>query len=768
MESSAGITNAFPESSGSDFAENIIRTLPIPMIQVDRSNVIIYMNPAALRMAGKSEDQVLGRKCRDVMGPLCKKADCMSERSIREGATVSEEMAFSLAGKDHIYNVLSVPITSSEGKNQGAVEHFTDMNQEMEIVKDAVAIKDAANRGDLSIRCDLSKYEGVCKQVADSFNATMESVLRPLNIAIEVFRKLAEGASPGAIEEDWEADLKKLKDCINTVRNTISARSKDIEMLIGAADEGKLSLRADISKYSGYNGTQVGGINRMLDKMVYQMDFAINSFDALAKGETPKRIEDTWKGDYEKLRSAINMVAGNVAMRSKDIDMLIKAVHEGDLSVRADASKYVGYNGKQIEGLNAILENMRQPLVESIRLAEAYASGDLTARTELDSKGDFQKLALALDNVGQNLMGLVGEVRRAVDVVSSTSQELASSSEEMNASTEQVSSAIQQISKGAQAQSIKVDDSARSMKLIARSVEDANRQMEKASGLAKGATDKASAGMIIVDGTVAKMEIIQKVVSESAGAIERLGKRSEEIGEIVDVITTISEQTNLLALNAAIEAARAGDQGRGFAVVAEEVKNLAEDSREAAERIAKMIREVQNDTTKAVDAMKRGTSETAEGMIHVAQTGSAFKEILDITNHFVGSMDALTKHMASQSQDAVLAAKAVESIASISDETASASEESAASTEELTASMQDLTARAQTLAEMATNMHVSVSQFIIDDANEKSAPAKQSSASGKPVVGSGRSKEPAGTKVPDKVKMALDRRGVGGVAKGKA
>jgi methyl-accepting chemotaxis protein len=274
----------------------------------------------------------------------------------------------------------------------------------------------------------------------------------------------------------------------------------------------------------------------MLDNMVKQMDYAINSFDALAKGETPNRIEETWKGDYEKMRNSVNTVAVNVAMRSKDIDMLIEAVHEGNLEVRADASKYTGYNGKQIQGLNAILENMRLPLEDSIRLAQAYACGDLTARTELESKGDFKKLAVALNKVGQSLMELVGEVRQAVEIVSSTSQELASSTEEMNASTEQVSAAIQQISKGAQAQAGQVEESTRSVGLIQTAVDESHKHTEKASGLAVRGTETANAGMVTVEGTVQKMDIIQKVVSESALAIERLGKRSEEIGQIVDVI----------------------------------------------------------------------------------------------------------------------------------------------------------------------------------------------------------------------------------------
>jgi hypothetical protein len=100
-------------------------------------------------LVGKDEEQVLGRKCRDVMGPLCNKTDCMAERSLREGATVTEEISFSLAGRDHTYKIVSVPLTSSSGVNEGVLEHFTDMRVEMEIVKETMAMGDAPRRGDL-------------------------------------------------------------------------------------------------------------------------------------------------------------------------------------------------------------------------------------------------------------------------------------------------------------------------------------------------------------------------------------------------------------------------------------------------------------------------------------------------------------------------------------------------------------------------------------------------------------------------------------------
>ena len=346
----------------------------------------------------------------------------------------------------------------------------------------------------------------------------------------------------------------------------------------------------------------------------------------------------------------------------------------------------------------------------------------------------------------------------SIDTVSSTSQESASSAEEMNASTEQVSTAIQQISKGAQSQAAQVEETAKAMSEISNSVETVVNRSSSATDAAKKTKQSADVGRVTVDNTIKKMQEISKFVSESAIVIGNLGRRSEEIGEIVDVITKFSDQTNLLALNAAIEAARAGDQGRGFAVVAEEVKNLAEDSREAAERISKMIKEVQKETSKAVASMERGTQETAEGMQTVEETGKAFQEIAAVASTTAGEVAEISNLMYRQREGTMRAAKTVDGIASIADETAAASEESASSTEELTASMEDMTARALSLSEMAMTLQKVASRFKIEDGptedrknNIHQRVVKKGDIVARPIDR---------TKVPEKVETALQKRGM--------
>jgi len=138
-----------------------------------------------------------------------------------------------------------------------------------------------------------------------------------------------------------------------------------------------------------------------------------------------------------------------------------------------------------------------------------------------------------------------------------------------------------------------------------------------------------------VEQTLVKMKVIAESVRETAGKVEELGKRSDQIGRIVGVINDIADQTNLLALNAAIEAARAGEQGRGFAVVADEVRKLAERTTMSTKEIATMIEAVQGDTRLAVEAMEQGTRQVAKGVATTQKAGEALKEIIHMSQGWV-------------------------------------------------------------------------------------------------------------------------------------
>lgn len=207
------------------------------------------------------------------------------------------------------------------------------------------------------------------------------------------------------------------------------------------------------------------------------------------------------------------------------------------------------------------------------------------------------------------------------------------------------------------------------------------------------------------------MAQLENTVNTSAEVVEKLGERSKEIGQIVDTISGIAGQTNLLALNAAIEAARAGEQGRGFAVVAEEVRKLAEQSQEAAGRIAQLIGDIQGDTDKAVVAMSEGTREVKMGADVVNAAGDMFREIVELVSQVsaqVREISAAIQQMASGSQQIV---GVVQKIDRLSKSSSVESQSVSAATEEQLASMEEIAAASQTLSKLAQDLQVEVTKF---------------------------------------------------------
>lgn len=220
-------------------------------------------------------------------------------------------------------------------------------------------------------------------------------------------------------------------------------------------------------------------------------------------------------------------------------------------------------------------------------------------------------------------------------------------------------------------------------------------------------------GKKAIDGAVAQMGQIADSVNESAEVIERLARRSKEIGQISDTISGIADQTNLLALNAAIEAARAGDAGRGFSVVAEEVRKLAEESGGAAQKIAALIASIQKETDQAVARMKQGTDDVESGSAVMTEAGQAFEKInaavVSLTKHSEDILSAA--HTSVEKADRMVSV--MEGINESSKSVAAETQSVSAATEEQSASMDEVAEASRKLADLAGSLQESTAQFQI-------------------------------------------------------
>ena len=201
--------------------------------------------------------------------------------------------------------------------------------------------------------------------------------------------------------------------------------------------------------------------------------------------------------------------------------------------------------------------------------------------------------------------------------------------------------------------------------------------MTEADAVAKIAAKEGFAGQQAVQEALAAMQRVAEVSEKTAESIVNLGKRSDEIGNIVKVINEIADQTNLLALNAAIEAARAGDAGRGFAVVADEVRKLAERSVGATKEIGQLIKQVQADTSDSVKYGELASREAQASMELSGVAGNALANIvksIEQTSDLMSSVSQKTMEQADASRQVI---KAVEKMSQSTEIVANAAREQA-------------------------------------------------------------------------------------------
>jgi len=299
----------------------------------------------------------------------------------------------------------------------------------------------------------------------------------------------------------------------------------------------------------------------------------------------------------------------------------------------------------------------------------ADGEGDLTVTVDDSSKDETGDVARAFNK-------FVAKIRTTITSVASETTQVASTSEELSIVSNTTSAAVKKLHDETQ-------QVATAMTQMNATIQDVANSAENAASSASDSNNNAKAGESMVNETVHAVDNLTKEINQSASAIEKLQADSENISTILDVIKGVSEQTNLLALNAAIEAARAGEQGRGFAVVADEVRTLAQRTKESAANIEQMIDKFQSGILTAIEVMTKSQQQTDLVVEKVSKTGETLRTI----NDYSSAINDMNAQIASAAeQQAVVAdeiSRNVVNIKQVTEQSSAATEQTSTASNEM-------------------------------------------------------------------------------------
>ncbi|VAW55571.1 type IV pilus biogenesis protein PilJ [hydrothermal vent metagenome] len=313
------------------------------------------------------------------------------------------------------------------------------------------------------------------------------------------------------------------------------------------------------------------------------------------------------------------------------------------------------------------LENNRRNQRAILRLLDEMANladGDLTVHATVTEE--------ITGAIADSVNFTIDALRTLVTTINSTASEVSHSTEKTQNTAIELAEASNKQAREIASASAAVTDMAESMSMV-------SNDADNSAQVAQQSVDIAQKGADVVRGTIGSMENIRETIQETSKRIKRLGESSQEIGDIVGLITEIADQTNILALNAAIQASTAGDAGRGFAVVADEVQRLAERAGNATKQIEGLVNTIQADTNEAVKSMEMSTAGVVSGASMAEDAGVALKEIETVNTELSNLIKGISDSTKQQSKVALSVSDSMNVIQEITLQTSEGTEETSTS-----------------------------------------------------------------------------------------